>query len=86
MRRSTSRTLSRYRSRRFRSSVPTLALSVATSSTIQSRMLWLVRLRTARSSLLPPAPKRRSNAARGSRIIGSGSVGDAQLIASVYAQ
>ena len=38
---------------------------------------------TARSSADPPAPNSWSNAMRGSRIIGSGSVGDAQLIMSV---
>ena len=38
----------------------------------------------ARSSGVPPAPKIWSKATRGSRIIGSGSVGDAQEIVSVY--
>ena len=38
---------------------------------------------TARSVGEPPAPNSWSNAMRGSRIIGSGSVGDAQLIMSV---
>ena len=40
----------------------------------------------ARSALFVPAPNSRSNATRGLRIIGSGSLGDAQLIVSVYAQ
>ena len=45
----------------------------------------LVRLATRRRdpALLPPAPNSCSNATRGSRIIGSGSVGRAQLIVSV---
>ncbi len=39
--------------------------------------------RAARSSFDDPEPNSRSNATRGSRIIGSGSFGDAQLIESV---
>jgi len=45
------------------------------------RVIW----RALRSSLDVPAPKSISKATRGSRIIGSGSLGDAQLIVSVYA-
>ena len=44
------------------------------------RRVWS---RAARASGVPPAPKSMSNATRGSRIIGSGSFGDAQLIESV---
>ena len=50
---------------------------------IQSRMLRRVARRAARSSGVLPAPKSISNATRGSRIIGSGSLGDDQLIVSV---
>ena len=39
--------------------------------------------RLARSSFDPPVPNSMSKATRGSRIIGSGSFGDAQLIESV---
>ena len=39
--------------------------------------------RVLRSSAVPPAPNSMSKATRGSRIIGSGSFGDAQLIESV---
>jgi hypothetical protein len=46
-------------------------------------MLPLSLRRAERSALLLPAPNNRSNAARGLRIIGSGSVGEAQLIVSV---
>ena len=56
------------------------------SPEIQSRMLRRVARRDARSASLPPAPNRRSKATRGSRIMGSGSVGEAQLSESVYAQ
>ena len=48
-------------------------------------MLECVRRRRSRSSGVPPAPKSMSNAVRGLRIIGSGVVGDDQLIESVYA-
>jgi hypothetical protein len=37
-----------------------------------------------RSSLVPPTPNSFSNATRGSRMTGSGSVADAQLMESVY--
>ena len=83
MRRSISRTLSRYRSIRCRSCAPTSRFRWATSRATQSRMLAWVRRRRARSSSVPPAPKSRSNAARGLRIIGSGVDGDDQLIESV---
>ncbi len=53
---------------------------------IQSRMLALVRRLRARSSGVEPAPKSISKATRGSRMRGSGSVGDAQLMESVYTQ
>ncbi len=46
-------------------------------------MLLSSRRRRARSSGVAPAPKSWSNTARGSRSIGSGSVGEAQLIVSV---
>ena len=69
---------------RCRSAAPSSRLSCATRPVIQSRMLPVLRLRMARSSGVPPAPKSCSNATRGSRIMGSGSVGDAQLIESVY--
>ena len=55
-------------------------ISVAT----KSRMLRRVRRLLARSSGDPPTPNSFSNATRGSRMTGSGSVGDAQLIESVY--
>ena len=66
-----------------RSSGPNWRFIVLTSPVIQSRMLERMACRSARSSGLPPAPKSMSNATRGSRIIGSGSLGDAQLIESV---
>ena len=71
---------------RIRSSGGRAARSRATSSVTQSRMLAWVRRRRARSSGVPPAPKSWSNATRGSRVMGSGSVGEAQLMESVYAQ
>jgi hypothetical protein len=83
MRRSTSRMFSRYCSMRCRSLVPSAPCMCATSPASQSRMLRLVRLRAVRSAAVPPAPKSMSNAWRGSRIMGSGSDGDAQLIMSV---
>ena len=85
IRRSISRTLSRYRSTRRRSTALNCRLMPATSSATQSRMLPWVRRRRARSSALPPAPNSMSKAVRGLRIIGSGVVGDDQLIESVYA-
>ena len=45
-----------------------------------------VRRRAARSPPVPPAPKSWTQATRGSLITGSCSVGDAQLIESVYTQ
>ena len=83
MRRSISRTFSRYWSMRCRSEGRSSCFNLATSRAIQSRMLRLVRRRAARSSAVPPAPKSWSKAMRGSRIIGSGSVGEAQLMVSV---
>ncbi len=68
---------------RARSDGPRLARSVFTSPLIQSRIPRRVCSRAARASGVPPAPKSMSNATRGSRIIGSGSFGDAQLIESV---
>ena len=84
--RSSSRMSARYLSIRWRSVGPRSRLSPARSPTIQSRMLWLAFLLTARSALLLPAPNSASNAIRGLRIMGSGSVGLAQLSVSVYAQ
>ncbi len=55
----------------------------STSPVTQSRMLRRVTCRCLRSSADVPAPNSMSNATRGSRIIGSGSLGDAQLIVSV---
>ena len=46
-------------------------------------MLLRVSRREARSSGVLPEPNSMSKAMRGSRIIGSGSLGDAQLIESV---
>jgi hypothetical protein len=46
-------------------------------------MLRRLTRRAARSSFDDPDPNSMSNATRGSRIIGSGSFGDAQLIESV---
>ena len=46
-------------------------------------MLRRVARRDARTSAVPPDPNSMSNATRGSRIIGSGSFGDAQPIESV---
>ena len=83
MRRSTSVTKSRYCSMRARSATPSWRLRLATSPWIQSRMLRRVTRRSARASGVPPAPNSMSKATRGSRIIGSGSFGDAQLIVSV---
>ena len=53
------------------------------SRVMPSRMLRLTRLRAARSAGEPPVPNSSSNASRGSRVIGSGVVGDAQLIVSM---
>ncbi len=83
MRRSISRTLSMYLSRRWRSPVPSERRTRSTSPPIQSRMLLRVSRREARSSGVLPEPNSMSKAMRGSRIIGSGSLGDAQLIESV---
>ena len=49
----------------------------------QSRMLWSRFRRCARAAGVAPTPNNWSNTTRGSRIIGSGCVGDAQLIVSV---
>ena len=68
---------------RRRSVVPSSRFSAAISPAIQSRMLLRDARRAARSSGVPPAPKSMSKATRGSRIMGSGSFGDAQLIVSV---
>ena len=46
-------------------------------------MLLSVRRLCARSAAVAPTPNSESNTARGSRIIGSGSLGEAQLIVSV---
>jgi hypothetical protein len=46
-------------------------------------MLRLERRRSARSADDPPTPNSFSKATRGSRMTGSGSFGDAQLIESV---
>jgi hypothetical protein len=46
-------------------------------------MLLSVRRFAARSAGVAPTPNSWSNAARGSRTIGNGSVGDAQLMVSV---
>ena len=70
---------------RRRSAVPSSFRTSATSFRIQSRMLRRVARRSARSSGVPPAPNSISKATRGSRIIGSGSLGDDQLMESVYA-
>jgi hypothetical protein len=63
--------------------IPAYALDVAA---IQSRMLLRASRRAALASGVPPAPNSMSKASRGSRIIGSGSFGDFQLIESVYTQ
>ncbi len=86
MRRSSSRTSCRYRSSLALSFGPSSRSSCAMRPVTQSRMLPLVRRRNSRSAAVPPAPKSCSKATRGSRIIGSGSVGDAQLMESVYTQ
>ena len=86
MRRSSSRMSVTYLSRRWRSVGPSSRFMLAMSPLIQSRMLWLALRREMRSALFEPAPNSMSNAMRGLRIIGSGSLGLAQLIVSVYAQ
>ena len=68
---------------RRRSMFPSSFRTSAASLRIQSRMLRRVARRSARSSGVLPAPNSISKATRGSRIIGSGSFGDAQLIESV---
>ena len=68
---------------RTRSVAPSVRLKSVISVWTQSRMLLRVLRRAARSSGVPPAPNSMSKATRGSRIIGSGSFGDAQLIVSV---
>ncbi len=55
------------------------------SAMTQSSMLRFVLKRSALCSGVPPAPNNISKTARGSRTMGSGSLGDAQLIVSVYA-
>ena len=51
---------------------------------MKSRTLWRAFCRATRPSGVPPAPNNWSKTIRGSRVIGSGSVGDAQLMVSVY--
>ena len=58
-------------------------LSDVISLATKSNMLRRERRRAARSSNVPPTPNSFSNATRGSRMTGSGSVGDDQLIESV---
>ena len=83
MRRSISRTSSRYSFRRARSAAPRSFWRRATElCTKSSRLLSRLR-RAARASGVAPIPNNWSKTSRGSRIIGSGSVGDAQLIESV---
>jgi hypothetical protein len=53
------------------------------SCVIQSRMLRSSERRSARSCAVAPTPNSMSNTVRGSRTIGSGSSGAAQLIESV---
>jgi hypothetical protein len=86
MRRSISRTSSRYSLRRERSAAPRSFFRRSTELVTKSSRLLSRLRRCARASGVAPIPNNWSNTSRGSRIIGSGSVGDAQLIESVYAQ
>ena len=73
MRRSISRTSSRYAFRRCRSLGPRFFCSRVTSCEIQSRMLRFTFLRARPAPrALPPSPNRFSNAMRGSSVMGSG--------------
>ena len=83
IRRSISRMLSRYSFKRARSVAPISRRSVWICAVTQSRMLLSVRRLAARSSGVAPTPNSWSNTTRGSRTIGSGCVGEAQLIVSV---
>ena len=78
MRRSISRTLSRYSPSRARSRAPTLRCSSRASSATESRMLRFSCMRWRRSACVPARPNIRSNATRGLVSIGCGGVSDAQ--------
>ena len=69
--------LVRYSSIARRSTAPRSLFRRATSAAIQSMTLRSVRRRAARSAAESPAPKSCSKTARGSRMAGSGWVGDA---------
>ena len=86
MRRSTSRTLSRYSATRSRSDAPSCRRRSDTSPVTQSRMLRSRRRSTSRSAAVPPSPNRRSNTTRGLFSIGSGVVGVRQEIVYRYWQ
>src|SRR5688572_8334779 len=86
IRRSISRTLSVYESRRFRSRLSSPFLRRTSSVDTTSRTLRLSFRRAARSSAEPPVPNSCSNAIRGLYVIGSGVVGEDQLIVFMYTQ
>ena len=75
MRRSISRTLSRYSVTRLRSFAPRPFCKRGTAAVTASRMLSSSSMRARRSGTVPPSPNRRSNTTRGLISIGSGVVG-----------
>jgi hypothetical protein len=85
MRRSTSRTLSRYPEILVRSAGPTRLRKLATSPTSESRMLLRScrRRRRAPLSVLALSPNNRSNAAVGDCSIGNGDSGPAHAMVPV---
>ena len=76
MRRSTSRTWSRYSARRVASLPPRSRFRSLTSSVSESRMLLSRCIRRLRWSTVPGRPNRRSNTTRGLISIGTGVVAD----------